>query len=285
MSVPSRPDEPAASALTQLRAQLHTPRSAAREIAFPPIRNFVLDVMHEGRRKNIINLVMQADVDRIVSRLDELSANESARISLTCAVTNALLQALALHPQLNAYRLGRSRLVIFEDVDLSFTVEREVDGALLPIPCIVRAANRKSAAEIHAELQAAKTALMGAAGPMSALEKRFFLSPRWLRRIVWFFIRRDPYKFKQLAGTVGVTSMGMFARGAAVVQPITPMTLTLSIGAIENRMVMKDGVPASRAFIHLNLGADHDIIDGAPLMRFAESFRQCLENSGLPANP
>ena len=107
---------------------------------------------------------------------------------------------------------------------------------------------------------------------ISALEKYFFLMPRFLRRLIWFFIRRDPYKFKQLAGTVGVTSMGMFASGAAVVQPITPMTLTLSIGAIERKAIMKDGVPIDRAFIHLNLGADHDIIDGAPLMRFADAL-------------
>jgi len=31
-----------------------------------------------------------------------------------------------------------------------------------------------------------------------------------------------------------------------------------------------------REFVHLNLSADHDIIDGAPLMRFAERFKKIL---------
>ena len=253
----------------QLREQLRTPRACAREKDFPPIRNFVLDVMAEGRRKNIINLVFQVD---ITETLDALAARTQDAVSVTSVIAAALAFVVDQHKDFNSYRSGLTRLVVFDDVDLSFTIEREVDGVQLPVPYILRAANRKDAAQIHRELQAAKIAPIGAAGPMSALEKYFFLMPRFLRRLIWFFIRRDPYKFKQLAGTVGVTSMGMFASGAAVVQPITPMTLTLSIGAIERKAIMMDGMPIDRAFIHLNLGADHDIIDGAPLMRFAEAL-------------
>ena len=261
------------TALAELRGHLKSPRAPARESDFPPIRNFVLDVMAEGRRKNIINLVFQVDITDTLAQID-LATGDSA--SVTSVIAAALAWVVDQNKEFNAYRKGRSRLVMFDDVDLNFTVEREVDGVTLPVPYILRAANRKDAGQIHRELQAAKTAPIGAAGPLSALEKYFFLKPRFLRRIAWHFIRRDPYKFKRLAGTVGVTSMGMFASGAAVVQPITPMTLTLSIGAIEQKVIMKEGVPTSRAFVHLNLGADHDIIDGAPLMRFAEAFGKRL---------
>lgn len=270
MSTPP-PDPP--TPLGQLREQLKSPRAAARETGFPRIRNFVLDVMAEGRRKNIINVVFQADVTDTLSRLAAGARDEA---SITSVVAAALTAEVGQHREFNAYRLGKTRLVVFDDVDLCFTVEREVDGTLLPVPYILRAANRKGVEEIHRELQAAKVAPVGASGPLSALEKYFFLMPNFARRIIWHFIRRDPYKFKQLVGTVGVTSMGMFASGAAVVQPITPMTLTLSIGAIEWKVVMRGGMPIERAFLHLNLGADHDIIDGAPLMRFAEAFGKRL---------
>ena len=265
------------TAMGQLREQLRTPRAGAREKDFPPIRNFVLDVMAEGRRKNIINLVFQVDITETLDALTVQTARTQDDVSITSMIAAALAFVVDQHKDFNSYRRGLTRLVVFDDVDLSFTIEREVDGVQLPVPYILRAANRKDAAQIHRELQAAKIAPIGVSGPMSALEKYFFLMPRLLRHIIWFFIRRDPYKFKQLAGTVGVTSMGMFASGAAVVQPITPMTLTLSIGAIERKVIMKDGVPIDRAFIHLNLGADHDIIDGAPLMRFAEALGRKLQ--------
>jgi hypothetical protein len=147
----------------------------------------------------------------------------------------------------------------------------------------VRAAQTKSAEDIHRELQNARTAPLGREGPMQALEMWFFLLPRLLRRLVWLFVRRNPYWFKDVAGTAGITSVGMFTSGAAVVQPITPMTLTLSIGAIERKPVLRDGAVVAGEVIHLNLSADHAVIDGAPLMRFAERFKRALSTGAALA--
>lgn len=273
MSTPPSAPPPKHSAWAQLRHELKKPRAPNRRIAYPKIRNFILDLMAEGRRKNIINLVFSSDISNALVRLSA----QAEPISITSYVTKSLLLALGENPHMHAYRYGKTELVMFDDIDLSFTVERELDGAVLPLAYISRGANRKSARQLHQELQAAKSAPLGIAGPMSALEKTFFRLPGFIRRLVWRYIRSDPYVFKQLAGTVAVTSMGMFTGGAAVMFPITPMTLTLSIGAIEKKLVIIDGATVERSFIHLNLGADHDIIDGAPLMRFADAFKKKLE--------
>jgi hypothetical protein len=113
---------------------------------------------------------------------------------------------------------------------------------------------------------------------MSALEMQFFLLPGFLRKALWFFVRRNPYWFKDLAGTAGVTSMGMYTSGAALGVPITPMSLTLTIGTMEKKPVLQDGQVVERDIVHLTLSVDHDVIDGAPLMRFAERFKQILRD-------
>jgi hypothetical protein len=119
---------------------------------------------------------------------------------------------------------------------------------------------------------------------MNALEMQFFLLPSFLRRVLWFFVRRNPYWFKDLAGTVLVSSMGMFTSGAGVVVPITPMTLSLCIGSIEKKLALLDDEVIEREVLHLNIGIDHDIIDGAPLVRFAERFKKILlDGLALPA--
>lgn len=262
---------------SQLLALLRQPPAASTQQPYPKLRNFILDVMAEGRRKNTINLLFEADVAPIRQHLAALHHTAQAeRISLTSYIAKSLACAIDENKSMHAYRYGKSKLMVFDDVDLSVMVEREIEGGVLPVNYIVRAANRKAAAEIHAELQFAKTAALGQDGPMSAVEKQFFELPRPLRKIVWFFIRRDPVMFKQLVGTVGVTSMGMHGHGAALVLPITPMTLTLSIGAISHRLALENGMPVEREFIQLNFGADHDVIDGAPLMRFASRFKEML---------
>jgi hypothetical protein len=155
-------------------------------------------------------------------------------------------------------------------------VEREVEGHMMPVAHIIRKANRKGVEAINQELRSAKAG-KGSQGTLSEIERRFFALPTLLRRPLWWLLRRNPFLFKRLAGTVGITSMGMHNQGPAVVLPITPMTLTLSIGSIGTRLMFNQGQPVEREILWLNLGADHDLVDGAPLMRFAERFKVLLQ--------
>ena len=131
-------------------------------------------------------------------------------------VAKCFVAAIAADKRMQAYRLGRSQLIVFDDVDLAFLVEREWEGKVQPVFFIVRAADRKTAHEINQELQASRETPLGAQGAMSALEMVFFLLPAVLRKPLWWYVRRNPYWFKDMAGTVAVTSMGMFTSGGAV---------------------------------------------------------------------
>ena len=111
------------------------------------------------------------------------------------------------------------------------------------------------------------------------------LSPCRMDQAVWLAIRRNPYWFKDVAGTAAVTSLGMYGSGTAAGIPITPMTLTLTIGTIERQPALDDGQLVERDVVHLVLSVDHDVVDGAPLMRFIERFKRLLRDGTvlLPA--
>ena len=265
-------------ALSQLIDQLRMPLAPGKLVPYPKLRNFVLDVLAEGRRKHIAHVLLEADMGGIRAQLAELRLHGGEPVSMTSYIAKAFTNAIEADKRMQAYRFGRSRIIIFDDIDLAFMIEREWEGEAFPVFYLVRAAQQKTVQEIHRELQAARETPLGTQGPMNALEMQFFLLPAFLRKLMWFLIRRKPYWFKDVAGTAGVTSMGMYTSGAAVGVPITPMTLTLTIGTIEKKLVLQDEQPVERDVIHLNLSVDHDIIDGAPLMRFAERFRQQLQN-------
>jgi hypothetical protein len=61
------------------------------------------------------------------------------------------------------------RLLVFDRVDVAATVERSVDGALVPVVVAVRDANRRYAQSITEELRRAKTrrAPLPQRGPLS----------------------------------------------------------------------------------------------------------------------
>ncbi|HUK06396.1 MAG TPA: 2-oxo acid dehydrogenase subunit E2 [Stellaceae bacterium] len=256
---------------------------------FPRLRNLLLDILAEGRRKNIAHIIVEADFTGIRERLQAHRLQTGESISVTSYIAKSFASAVAADRRMQAYRLGSSRLVVFDDVDIAFMIERESEGESLPVFYIVRGAQRKTMRDIHNELQVAKTKPFGADGPLSALELKFLVLPRVLRRLVWFFIRRNPYLFKAVAGTVGLTSFGMHTTGAALGLPITPMSLTLTVGTIEKRLALCDGVVCEREVIHLDVGLDHDIIDGAPTMRFAARLKELLKSGvdelACPAPP
>jgi 2-oxoacid dehydrogenase/acyltransferase catalytic subunit len=264
-------------ALSQLITRLKMPNSEGKQHPYPKLRSFMLDLLAEGRRKNITHIVFEADIGGIKDRLTCHRARSGQSITITSYIAKCFVCAVADDKRMQSYRLGRSRLITFDDVDLAFLVERELgEGVVLPVLCIVREADRKTAHEINQELQAARDAPLGAQGPMSAVERVFFLLPGVLRKLFWLYVRCNPYWFKKLAGTVGIASIGMYTSGGAVGIPITPMTLTLCIGSIEKKLVMRDGQVVEREFIHLNVSVDHDIIDGAPHMRFVHRFKKVL---------
>ena len=255
--------------------QLNAPGEIRR---FSRIRNFVLDLLAEGRRKNIAHILVEADFTGIRERLKAHRYQTGQSISVTSYIAKSFASAVAADRCMQAYRLGRSRLVVFDDVDIAFMVEREWQGETLPLFYIVRRAQRKSMQDIHNELQRAKTTPLGEDGPLSTLDMHFLYWPKILRRLVWALLHRNPYWFKAVAGTVGLTSFGMHTTGAAVGLPITPMSLTLTVGTIEKQLALCGGTVCEREIIHFDLSLDHDVIDGAPTMRFAARFKELLRS-------
>ena len=266
------------AAFTQLRRLLSLPPATNTQAPFPQTRNVVLDILAEGRRKNIVHVFFEVDATAVRAQITKHAAQSGKAVSITSDAARILACKVAEDPRMHAYRHKGSALIMFADVDVSVMVERDVEGTLLPLPYIVRAANRKNFLEVDEELKQAKSAPLYADGPLSALEAQFFSLPRILRKLVWTFARNDAHLFRELAGTVGVTSIGMYATGRIFAVPITPMTLTLTIGAIGTQPAIADGVVVERESLQLTLSADHDVIDGAPLLRFINSLKEYLEN-------
>ena len=260
-----------------LWAQLKLPHDAAKEVPIRPERNLILDILAEGRRKNTIYLTGEANIERL-QQFIQVYREKDQRLSLTCCIAKAFTVALQEQPQMHSYLKGTKTRVVFENIDLACMVERELpDGSLQPLHYIIRNCEQKSLSELQQELEQAKQAPIGQGGPLSPLEAWFQHWPRWGRKLVWFWMRHDPYTSKQLMGTAGITSMGMFAQGGMLVLPISPLTITLSMGGIVSKPHVCSNQLVEKPYVQYALAANHDLIDGAPLMRFAKRLQEIIE--------
>jgi pyruvate/2-oxoglutarate dehydrogenase complex dihydrolipoamide acyltransferase (E2) component len=103
-----------------------------------------------------------------------------------------------------------------------------------------------------------------------------------LFRIGWWvfcWMRRTyPQVQKKYGGTVGVTAVGMFGKGAGWGIPINDHTIDLTLGGIVSKPGVVDRQIAIRDYPSMTVSFDHAIIDGAPAARFTEWLKELIES-------
>jgi pyruvate/2-oxoglutarate dehydrogenase complex dihydrolipoamide acyltransferase (E2) component len=262
-------------------------------VAFPRLQHQAIDWMELSHRKHTMYGLIDVDVTEVRRAIKLHRARTGAPVSLTAFIIYCVARAVAADPAMQAYRLGRRRLVLFGDVDVAIMVERVVEGARIPLPYVVRTAHAKTVDQIGLELRAVQqqkpeAVALGSFRPRERWLLEHGLSvwlalPAAVRRLVWAWALASPHRRKRLTGTVALTSVGMFGRGVG--WGVTPMghTLSVVVGGLSTRPAMVGSSIAPREYLCLTLTMDHDVIDGAPAARFTTRLKDLIEScAGLP---
>lgn len=254
-------------------------QSDSHDVApFPRFRHATRDVLAVSSRKHMIHAMVEVDVTDARSSLRSIGRTTGETPSFTGFIIACCARAVERNPDVHAYRDLRGRLIRFREVDVSTTVERTVDGASQVVPTIIRAANCRTVREIHEEIRTAQLTPVERAGVFRSM-RAYLLIPAFVRRLTFRVLDRMPHAMKRHAGTVMVTSVGMFGSGAGWGIPVASHTLNLTIGGIVKRVQMVDGKPEEREHVCLTVSFDHDIVDGAPAARYLHRLRRQVEHA------
>lgn len=254
-------------------------RAEYQVVPYPTYQRLGAAAARSVRQRPMIHGLFEADVTSARSSLRAHKAETGESLSFTAFLAACVAKAVDEHKETQAFRQGRKRLVLFEDVDISTRIEREVAGQKYVVPHIIRAANRKTVREIHDEIRAAQVA------DVTRALTRFRLLPSMLYApFFWTFARiarRYPQLWKLTAGTVGLTPVGMFGRGAGWGIPAnSPTALMVTVGGIGEKQApeSEDGRRATREYLSLTVSVDHDLVDGAPAARFTRRLKELIES-------
>ncbi|NHJ41479.1 MAG: 2-oxo acid dehydrogenase subunit E2 [Asgard group archaeon] len=256
-------------------------------IPFTRSRDIVVDFISIGKKTMKVHALGEIDVTIPLLKIEEYKA-KGIKLSFSAFIMYVLAHTVAEHPYMQAIKWRRRRMVIFEDVDVSFIVEREVSGKKMPTAVMIRNANRKSIQELTDDLWSGR-----AKSDDSMVDKdkeggsdidKLLRMPRFLRRFLMWRIYKNPFLHRKFNGTTGITSVGMFAKGGGTAIPIATGNFSITVGGIDKRpgyFVKEDGeldlnqiVP--RDFLWLTINIDHTTVDGGPATRFLAIFRERL---------
>lgn len=172
------------------------------------------------------------------------SANSEAKVSINDFIVKACASALMKMPSLNVQFDGE-QITYFNDANISVAVA--IDGGLTTP--IVTQANHKSLIAISNEVR--------------DLATRAKLN------------RLKPEEFQ--GGSFCISNLGMYGIKSfdAIINP--PQGAILSVGAAQQRPVIKNGELAVATVMSLTLSSDHRIIDGAIAAQFLAVLKNYIE--------
>lgn len=247
---------------------------------FSKYRKNIELIVSEGWRKHSLHYLVEADVTASMEIIKK-HKKEGKDVSFTAWIIKCLAEALVEHKELNAYRQGRNKIVIFDDVDVAIPVEKTVNGEHIPMAYIIRRTNEKSIREITEEIRNAQKregeeqVLMN----LSFIERVVIKSPYFIKKLILFLLRKRGVTKKKHMGTVGVTSIGMFSKFSGWLIPLGGTTsILVAINGITKRPGIFENKIEARDYLHLTITFDHDLADGATISRFISKFVELIEN-------
>ncbi|MGA6174046.1 2-oxo acid dehydrogenase subunit E2 [Streptomyces sp. NPDC012600] len=242
----------------------------------PRARRHTLHFLHHARTAAPVHLDAEADATALLAH----RAAAARPVSVVTHVVHAVGRVLARHPDANATYAGgpRPRLVRYPWVDVKLTLDRVVDDTRVVLSSVLTDADRASRSFLQARITRLATT-----DPEDLPE---FDGVRALRRlphpagrIAFAAASRTTRRHRHL-GTVAVTSLGhrrvlrFFSHGGTAV--------TVGVGRITDRPVVRDGAVAIAPVLPLSLTFDHRVLDGAEAADVLDDLVETLGRAPTP---
>jgi pyruvate dehydrogenase E2 component (dihydrolipoamide acetyltransferase) len=183
-------------------------------------------------------------MDNVLAALEASRAEAGAAITVNHVLVYAVAQALQKYPELNLNVLPNG-IKQLDSTDVAIAVDTG-DSLLTPVVRDIGESTLSVVAEAAAKLV-------------------------------------DRTRNKQLSaddlngGAIAVSNLGMMGVTSftAIINP--PQVMILAVGAIQERVILKDGKPMLARFCALTLACDHRVINGAAGARFLAAICESIE--------
>ncbi|MDB1089348.1 2-oxo acid dehydrogenase subunit E2 [Streptomyces sp. ACA25] len=273
----SRPEAPRAQ---ERRSGEHPPgRRTSRTPAVTPVpreRRHTLHFLSFARSASPVFLDTEVDAAALLAD----RAADPRPVSVVTYVVQAVGRVLDRHPDANAACSGgpRPRRIRYPFVDVKLTMDRESAGTRVVLTSVLPDADRASRSFLQHRidrLRAGDPATMPEFAGARALQRLPFPAGRLAFTLAGRLGRRHRH-----LGTVAVTSLGhrrvqrFFSTGGTA--------LTIGVGRITPRPVVRDGTVTVTPVLPLSLTFDHRVLDGALAADVLDDLAETLERPPEP---
>jgi pyruvate/2-oxoglutarate dehydrogenase complex dihydrolipoamide acyltransferase (E2) component len=247
----------------------------------PRSRIATFDIFSVGLLKHHVSALLEFDVTESRLRLRELRKS-GTHISFNAWIIKVIGSILEKHPEASAYLYNKKKLILFNGINISILVEKKIGDKRVPIPVVIEKANLKTAFEITSQIEDARSQELSGGDIVinkksNLPERMYYHLPGFLRRAVWKFMLRNPKVAYKKMGNAAVTSVGMMGKinGWFIHKSVHP--ISFGIGSIIKKPVVFENEIMIREILNMTILVDHDVIDGAPMVRLLNDLTKSIE--------
>ncbi len=190
-------------------------------------------------------LNIECEMDNMISFRKQFVNTQNIKISFNDIIAKAVSLSLARHPKVNS-RWYDEKIVFYDHVHLGVAVAVE-DGLIVPV---VKYANSKDLPEINSEIK-----------DFAERAKNKKLTPAEIE-----------------GSTFTISNLGMFGIESFTSIINQPNSAILSVGAIIEKPIVKNGDIVVGNTMKLTLACDHRTVDGATGSLFLKTLKEYIEN-------
>ena len=190
-------------------------------------------------------LNIECEMDNMISFRNQFINTQNIKISFNDIIAKAVSLSLAKHPKVNS-RWYDDKIVFYDHVHLGVAVAVD-DGLIVPV---VKYANSKDLPEINIEIK-----------DFALRAKNKKLTPAEIE-----------------GSTFTISNLGMFGIESFTSIINQPNSAILSIGAIIEKPIVKNGDIVIGNTMKLTLACDHRTVDGATGSLFLKTLKEYIEN-------
>ncbi|MCX5330364.1 MULTISPECIES: 2-oxo acid dehydrogenase subunit E2 [unclassified Streptomyces] len=248
---------------------------------FPAERRHTLYHCDEIRAAAPVYLDTEVDMSGVAHHR-ATARDEGRRYSVVSYVLQAAGRVLARHPEANAAVRGRMRprIARFPTVSGKVTLDKTLGGRRVVLATVVPELERSSLDAVQRHLERFRDGDPDHM-PEFAPVRRLHRLPVPVGRLLFRLATRSLTHRTELVGTVAVTSLGH--RPVDGFQSLGGTTVTLGVGRVVDRAVVRDGAVVVAPVMRLSLAFDHRVIDGAEAADVLAEIKEFLETYGPDA--
>jgi len=239
------------------------------------------DIFDVGMRKHHISAMLEFDVTESRAKLRELR-KKGINVSFNAWLLKIIGSVLEKHPEAAAYFYNKKKLIIFDDINISMIIEKLIGDVKVPMPLVIEKVNKKTALEITKEIEKAKGLELNPDDIVlekqsAAYQRLYYHMPGKLRRLFWKILLKSPKAAYRTMGNVSVTSIGMIGKinGWFLHKSVHPVSF--GVGSVLKKPVVINNEVKIREILNMTILVDHDVIDGAPMVRLLDDLTNFIE--------